>query len=312
MAFAVIGAVAGLVLLAFAADQLVLGAARVAARLRVAPIVVGVVVIGVGTSAPEFLVSGLAAAQGQDGVAVGNLVGSNILNLTLILGTAALIRPIAVGSTVLRREAPLMLAGMTLFAVVTAVGLTPLTGALLAVATIAALTWLIRLARATPDQVLAPEVADFTRDDSRLPWGREAARTVAGLAGVLVGAQLLVTGASHIAAALGVPQVVIGFTLVALGTSLPELVTSIQAQRHGETDLLVGNLLGSDLFNSLAGGAIVGLATHHPISAAWPLLAAMLLVGLLAWALLFRGHRLTRPEGLLLLAAYATTLPLLA
>jgi cation:H+ antiporter len=111
---------------------------------------------------------------------------------------------------------------------------------------------------------------------------------------------------------LGVSQVIIGFTLVAIGTSLPELVTAIQAQRRRETDLLVGNLLGSNLFNSLTGGAIVGLATgRHAVTVAWPLLAAMLFIGLLAWALLFRGRRLTRTEGIILLAAYALTLPLL-
>jgi cation:H+ antiporter len=221
---------------------------------------------------------------------------------------------------VLRREAPLMLAAMALFAVFAHTGLSLVTGAGLAAAAIVTLILLVRLARTTADSVLAPEVADFVDDRpgnghaGTSPGHRlavEIPRTVAGLVGVLSGAQLLVAAATRMAVALGVPSVIIGFTLVAVGTSLPELVTGIQAQRRGQTDLPVGNLVGSNLFNSLAGGAVVGLATgRHPIRTGWPLLAAMLLIGLLAWALLFRGHRLTRLEALLL-AAYAATLPLL-
>ncbi len=141
----------------------------------------------------------------------------------------------------------------------------------------------------------------------------EPVRTVLGLAGVLAGAQLLVANAPTIAAQLGVPQIIIGFTLVALGTSLPELVTTIQAQRRGETDLVVGNLFGSNLFNSLAGGAFIGFAAgvDHPGTAALTLLSAMVFTAVLAWALLRRGLRLTRIDGVVLLGVYALTLPLL-
>jgi cation:H+ antiporter len=130
---------------------------------------------------------------------------------------------------------------------------------------------------------------------------------------VLAGAQLLVTNASAIATDLGVPQVIIGFTLVALGTSLPELVTTIQAQRRGESDLVVGNLFGSNLFNSLIGGAVVGFASGSATSgrAAVALSITMILTGGLAWMLLRRGLTLTRVEALALLAAYAVTMPLL-
>lgn len=312
MAFSAFLAGVGLALLAVAADQLVLGAGRVAARLRIAPIIVGVVVIGLGTSAPEFLVSGLAAGQGNIGLAIGNLTGSNILNLTLILGITAVIRPIPVAGSVVRREAPLAVGAMAVLAVFAWVGLGPAAGVLLAAATVAALVLLVRLARGGPDRALAADVSEFLGEPPRHPAAGEAARTIVGLAGVLAGAQLLVANATRIATELGVSQVVIGFTLVAAGTSLPELVTGIQAQRRGESDLLVGNLLGSNLFNSLAGGAVVGLATgRHNASARWPLLAAMVLVGLLAWALLARRRTLTRLEGLLLLGTYASTLPLL-
>ncbi|MFC7247437.1 calcium/sodium antiporter [Catellatospora aurea] len=314
-------AVAGLVLLTFAADHLVLGASRLAARLRISPVVVGVVVIGLGTSAPEFLVSALAAARGDTGIAVGNIVGSNILNLTLILGVAALIAPLAVDSAVIRREVPLAVGSVAVFAVAALAGLSPLTALLLSAAAAAALFVLVRWARGGGNQELIAEVAGFEAEGEAVivaPVKRSAAwfeplRTVLGLAGVLAGAQLLVANASVIAAQLGVPQLVIGFTLVALGTSLPELVTTIQAQRRGETDLVVGNLFGSNLFNSLAGGAFIGFAAgaDRPGTATVALLSAMVFTALLAWALLRRGLRLTRADGAVLLGAYALTLPLL-
>lgn len=313
-------ALAGLGLLTVAADHLVLGSSRLAERLHVSPVVVGVVVIGLGTSAPEFLVSALAAGRGDTGIAVGNIVGSNILNLTLILGVAALVTPFAVGSTVIRREVPLAVASVLAFAVLATIGLSPITGAVLAAGLAAALVMLLRWARSMGNQRLAADVADFTAEGGAVvapparqtrPW-LEPVRTVLGLAGVLGGAQLLVANASAIAEDLGVPQIIIGFTLVALGTSLPELVTTVQAQRRGETDLVVGNLFGSNLFNSLAGGALIGVAAGtHTARASIVLVAAMLGATLLAWALLARRLRLTRTEGAVLLVVYLVTLPLL-
>lgn len=313
-------AVAGLVLLTFAADHLVLGSSRLATRMRISPVVVGVVVIGLGTSAPEFLVSALAAARGDTGIAVGNIGGSNILNLTLILGTAALITPFAVGSTVIRREVPLAVGSVLVFAVAAYIGLGPLTALLLAMCATGALFVLARWAKGGGNSELVTEVAGFEAEGGAVvvapvnaaAWF-EPVRTVLGLAGVLAGAQLLVANASTIAAQLGVPQIIIGFTLVALGTSLPELVTTIQAQRRGETDLVVGNLFGSNLFNSLAGGAFIGFAAgaDHPGTAALTLLSVMVFTTVLAWALLRRALRLTRVDGMVLLGVYGLTLPLL-
>ena len=162
----IVGAIAGLVLLAFAADHLVLGSSRLAHRLRISPVVVGVVVIGLGTSAPEFLVSGLAAARGDTGIAVGNIVGSNILNLTLLLGIAAIIAPIPVVSRVVRREVPLAFAAIVLFGVLAVVaGLAVLTAAILAAAGLAALWLLVRWARTdrtAADELVAPGVGHDT------------------------------------------------------------------------------------------------------------------------------------------------------
>jgi cation:H+ antiporter len=305
-------AAGGLVLLTIAADHLVLGSSRLAAKLRISPVVVGVVVIGLGTSAPEFLVSGMAAAGGRSGIAVGNLVGSNILNLTLVLGVAALIAPVAVRSETIRREVPLAVAGVGVFAVTAWVGLDLVGGVGLLVPLAAAMVFLVRWAADQADPELVSQVVEFTDGEPAHRVGIESLRAGLGLIGVLGGAQLLVTGACDIATRLGVSQVIIGFTLVALGTSLPELVTTIQAQRRGETDLVVGNLFGSNLFNSLAGGAVVGLAaaTGSPVRAEAPLAVAMVFVALLASALLRTGLRLTRPEAGVLLLAYALTLPL--
>jgi cation:H+ antiporter len=313
-------AVAGLAVLTVAADHLVLGSSRVAARLRVSPVVIGVVVIGIGTSAPELLVSGLAAARGDPGLAVGNIVGSNIINLSLILGVAAVIAAIGVSSTVIRREVRLAVVAVALFGILAWVGLSVWTGAVLAICMVAALWLLLRWARLGRNAELAEDAAEFTASPGsvdlpvppdRLPTWVEPVRALAGLGGVLVGAQLLVVNASSIAARLGVSQVVIGLTVVALGTSVPELVTTIAAQRRGESDLVVGNLFGSNLFNSLAGGAVVGLATGRatPLATSVALLVTMVLTAVIAWALLRRGLRLTRAEGVILLVVYLVALP---
>jgi cation:H+ antiporter len=321
--FQILLAAVGLVVLTFAADHLVLGASRLAQRARINPVVVGVVVIGLGTSAPEFLVSGVAAARGDTGLAVGNIAGSNILNLTLVLGIAALAAPVVVNSQVIRREVPLAVGAVVLFSLLAWIGLTPVTGAVLAAVGVGALYLLLRWAsRERHNQEVANEMVEFTQSNatvdlpvapSKLPTWFEPIRAVLGLAGVLAGAQLMVANASAIATDLGVPQVIIGFTLVALGTSLPELVTTIQAQRRGESDLVVGNLFGSNLFNSLIGGAVIGFASDSatPGKAAVALSVTMILTAALAWMLLRRGLTLTRVEALVLLATYALTIPLL-
>lgn len=312
MLFQILYAAAGLAVLTFAADHLVLASSRLATRMRISPVVVGVVVIGLGTSAPEFLVSGVAAARGDTGIALGNITGSNILNLTLILGVAALIAKVAVTSSVIRREVPLAVGAVVLFGLLAWAGLNLATGIVLAVAAAGALLLLLHWARQGRNTELAEEVVTYTEEaPATLPWF-EPVRAVLGLAGVLAGAQLLVVNASAIATDLGVPQLIIGFTLVALGTSLPELVTTIQAQRRGETDLVVGNLFGSNLFNSLAGGAVIAFAAPSGAQAAGvTMVLAMILTSAMAWALLRRGLTLTKVEGIVLLAAYALTMPLL-
>jgi cation:H+ antiporter len=306
----------GLVVLLVAADQLVLGSARVAAWLRVPPTVVGIVVIGFGTSAPELVVSGLAAVGGKPGLAIGNIVGSNVANLTLVLGSAGLFGTVTATSSVLRREAPLSVAAVVLFAVLVRDGLGRGDGLVLGASLITCLGMLVWGALRRPRDALGGDVAEFVDGDPRHRWGVELARTLVGLAGTLGGAQVLVWGAAGIAARAGLSQALVGATVVAVGTSAPELVTAIQAARRGEVDLLVGNVLGSNLFNSLAVGAVVALAGSDAAAAsetglAGVALLVMVTVGLSAWWFLFRDRRLLRWEAALLLAAWPLALVLL-
>ena len=314
MVGSVVLAMAGLALLVVAGDQLVAGSARVAAGLRVPPVVIGVVLIGLGTSAPELLVSGIAAGRGDYGIAAGNLVGSNVLNLTLVLGTAGLIAPVVIRSAVLRREAPLAVLAVVVFAGVLLFTPNRAGGAVLAALLVVTSVVLLRPDATARTDELATEVTEYLGGTHRRSTVLHTARAVLGLAGTLLGAALVVDGAVDVATRLQVPQVFIGFSVVAVGTSLPELVAAIQAQRHGEVDLLVGNLFGSNMFNSLAGGAVIGLAGGAP--AGEPgihALAVLVMVAssLLAWLLLLRGSRLIRAEAALLLVGYALAIPLL-
>ena len=293
--------VGGLVVLSVAADRFVDGAARLALALRVAPIVVGAIVIGAGTSAPELLVTVLAAVEGAGGIALGNLVGSNIANLGLVLGVAALLTPLVAARGTLRREVPLSLAAVLVFAVVAADGDIGVPGGVLLLTLgVAAGVLIVLFARA--DQ-RAAAVAPAGRRASR--W-RPALLALAGLVGTLAGAQALVSGASGVARGLGVSEAVIGLTVVAVGTSLPELVTAVAAARRGEADLVIGNVLGSNLFNSLPIAGVAGLVGAAEPGAAFGV--SVVTMGLLAafvTVFLVTGRRLARGEGALLLLVFA-------
>ena len=312
MFLSLLGVVAGLALLTWSADLFVAGAARLAARLRLSTVVIGAVVIGFGTSAPEMVVSAIASGQGHLDIAVGNIIGSNVANLSLVLGSAALAIPIAVRSPTMRREAPLSLAGVILFAALVQGGLTRLEGLVLAAALAIAL-WIV-LATSKEDPEIGDEVTEYLADAGSTGLGREVGRTLVGLVGTLMAAQLLVVAASDVARRFGLPEGFIGLTIVAIGTSLPELATSLQAARKGETDLIIGNLLGSNLFNSLAVGAIAGLVGPGPLGDPQLAGAATLLmigIGVAATLFMATGRTVVRWEGGLLLIGYVVALPLL-
>ncbi|HVM11615.1 MAG TPA: calcium/sodium antiporter [Actinomycetota bacterium] len=304
--------VGGIALLTVAAERFVIGASRLAVLLRVSPVVVGVVIIGFGTSSPEVLAAGLAALQRQPEVAVGTIVGSNIANLTLILGVAALARPIVVTSKTIEREAPLSAIAVGMFAIALQGRLGRGVGLLLLLGLAWGL-WMV-LRAAAPDEELARETDEFVRVSEPHRRGVEAIRTVLGLGGTILGAQLLLVGATGLAESLGIAGGFAGFTIVALGTSLPELVTALQAARHGEPDLIVGNLLGSNLFNSLAVAATVILVRPGPLDA--PTLTGigtLVMVGVAAagWLMMATARKVVRWEAVVLIVAYLAILPLL-
>lgn len=310
----------GIVLLAVASEHFVLGASRVALGLRIPAVVVGAVIIGFGTSSPELLVSGIAAAQGSPELGLGNVLGSNIANALLVAGFAAILCPLLLRSRTLRREAPIALLATLLLAVLLASGARlgrldgfVLLGAL-AVALVATLLG-ARLHGGDPDDPLDPESAEFVESVLRQKDGirREVLRTVLGLAGTILGSQLLVTAATGLARGFGVSEAVIGVTVVAVGTSLPEIVTSIQAARRNEGDLIVGNVLGSNMFNSLGvAGTVAVIAPTDVERGTWLVLGP---IGVAATALmtvlLVTGHRLGRTEGIALLVLYALLVPVL-
>jgi cation:H+ antiporter len=314
MLLAVLGVVSGLAILTAAADWFVVGAVRLAARLRLSAVVIGAVVIGFGTSAPEMVVSGLAAGQGKLDIAVGNIVGSNIANLSLVLGAAALVTTLTVTGRTIRREVPLVMGATVVFAIVVQDGLSRAEGLLLLVGVVASVAWVLVSSRGGGDEELTHEVEEFLADGP-VVLSREVVRTLVGLVGTLGAAQLLVVNATSVAERLGLAEGFVGLTIVAIGTSLPELATALQAARKDETDLIVGNLLGSNLFNSLAVGGVAALAGPGPVGD--PVLtgtAIWLMLGIAVTAKLFMrtGYRVVRPEGGILLAVWLGSLPLLA
>lgn len=308
MTLGVLLLVAGLLALSWAADRFVDHAVNVATATRISPVVVGAVIVGFGTSAPELLVSGLAARQGDIDVGIGNIVGSNMANITLVLGAAALITPVAVGARTLRREAPIALIAVLGFAVLLTNHLSRADGFLLLGGLVVFLFVSIRGGRAGE-----PDVPAKVHEPSH-PMSFEVKWMVGGLVGTVAGAQMMVTGAIRVADGLGVSGGFVGLTIVAIGTSLPELVTAISASRKGQTQLVVGNLLGSNIFNSLGVGgvvAILGAGTKADEGLIGLPVVAMCVAMVGAWAMMLGGRELKRREGLILLVGYLALLPFL-
>jgi cation:H+ antiporter len=242
--------VAGLALLVWSADRFIFGSASLARAAGISPLVVGMVILGFGTSMPEVAVSTLAALQGSAGIAVGNAVGSNICNVALVIGIGALVRPIGVTSGVLRKEIPITTAVSVLLVLLVLDGaLTRFDGSVLGIGFVAMLVWMLRTARTQADDPLLIE--QQAGMPAKVGTGQALLWIAIGLP-LLVGAsQLLVWGAVNIARDLGVSDLVIGLTIVAVGTSLPELAATIAGLLKNENELAVGNILGSNLFNIL-------------------------------------------------------------
>lgn len=299
--------VGGLAVLTYAADRFVLGAARLSAIFRISPVLIGAIVIGFGTSAPEFVVTIIATLGGDQDLAFGNVVGSNTANMLLVVGAAGLVAPLAVQTATLRRELPLMLLSMGLLTVATFNRTVTTSDALLLiVGAIAVIGFIVRvgLSDRQAAEKLEAEAAEFGADAEHRA-GPTALLTILGLVGTIAGAQALVSGASGLAEALGLSQAVIGLTVVAIGTSLPELVTAVAAARRGETDLVVGNVLGSNIFNALPVAGVAGLLDTVALDEAFvPNLVFMLGACLLAAVFLRTGSRVARAEAGILLALF--------
>lgn len=305
---AILEVLIGIALLARAADAFVEGAANVAGSLRISPVVIGAVLIGFGTSLPELLVSGIAATNGNLDLGVGNIVGSNVANLTLVLGSAAFIVPLHVSRPVLGREAPLSLLAVLLFGFFTIDGLSRWEGIVLLGGLALVMSWIVFAGR--------EEVIEALHiDDGHRTLLGEIIGTVLGLVGTVLGAQFLVWGALAIADELEVSGGLVGFTLVAVGTSLPELVTAVVAARQGETGLILGNLLGSNMFNSLAVGGAISVLGGGPIDdrgLATVGVIGMAIVAFAAWAFMVTRRRVHRLEAVVLLAVWAGSVVLMA
>jgi cation:H+ antiporter len=257
--------IAGFILLVWGADRFVAGAAGAARQLGISTLIIGLTIVGFGTSAPEMLVSAMAAYGGNPGLSIGNAIGSNITNIALILGLTAVYIPLTVRSETLRRELPLLMAIMLV-----SVGLLAdreldrIDGILLLLALVGFLAWLVRLGMSskTSDPIIAEFQEQIPED---MPLGKAFFWLLAGLVVLLGSAQMLVWGSVNIAEAFGVSDLVIGLTIVAIGTSLPELAASIVAARRGEHDIAIGNVLGSNIFNLLAVMGLPGVIRPGPI-----------------------------------------------
>ena len=309
MTLAIVCVVLGLAILVLSAERFVQGAASTARYFSMPPLLIGMAVVGFGTSAPEMIVSTMAALQGNPGIAIGNAYGSNITNIALILGLTALIKPISVHSQVLRKELPVLTMVTALAAWqlrdgevsrFDSVVLLGLFGGLMA--------WTIWQGLRTPIDPLGSEI-EHKVDAKGLSLRLALFWLVAGLALLIVSSRLLVWGAVEITRAFGISDLIIGLTIVAVGTSLPELASAIVAARKGEHDIALGNVIGSNLFNTLAVVGIAGLIQPAVVGSD-VFQRDMLVMGALTVSLFVIGYgirkagRINRIEGSLLLACF--------
>jgi len=243
----------GLILLVAGADRFVVGASSIARSLNISPLIIGLTVVGIATSVPELLVGTVAALDGKTTLAIGNAVGSNIANIGLVLGATALICPLVVLSPTLKREYLFMFAAIAVATLLLADGyLSRLDGIILLFCLVLSMWWIIRLARTSPknDPIISEFEQELSKESPYSVW-KSSLLLILGLLLLLGGAELLVRGAVAIAQKFGVSDLVIGLTIVAIGTSLPELAASIMSVIKNEADIAVGNVIGSNMFNML-------------------------------------------------------------
>lgn len=304
--------VAGLALLAWSADRFVLGASATAQHLGLPPLLIGMVVVGFGTSLPEMIVSTLAALDGNPDLGLGNGWGSNIANIALILGAAAMLRPVLVRSKVLNAELPLLTI-VTLMAIglVLDGDLARWESVVLLLLFASLMAWTIRSGRQSGKDPFGSEI-EVGLSSRPMPRRRAVAWTMVGLVLLAVSSRMLVWGSVRLARGLGVSELVIGLSIVALGTSLPELASTLAAVRRGENDIALGNILGSNLFNTLAVVGLAGMIYPFRIASEVVWRDGVVMLGLtISLFVIGRGFRgrpgtINRWEGAFLLVVYVS------
>lgn len=308
MLIAVLQIFGGFLLLVWGADRLVAGASGLANKLGMSPLLIGLTIIGFGTSAPELVVSAVASLQGNPGIAVGNAIGSNITNIGLVLGATAIFYPLRIDSSTLRREAPVLLFIMVFSTyLLWDLTLSRADGFLLLIGLALMLCWMVwmGLNRSEQDPLVQELEAEIPTD---MPIIRAIIWTSIGLVMLPLSSQILVKGAVTIAVIYEISDTIIGLTIIALGTSLPELAASLVSAMKNEHDLAVGNILGSNMFNLLGVLGIAGLL--HPITLSSELLYRdTLTMFILTGALFFlafrkRGNQVNRRGGIWLLSGF--------
>lgn len=296
----------GLALLIAGAELLVRGASRLAAAVGLSPLVIGLTVVAFGTSAPELAVSVKASVSGQADVALGNVVGSNTFNVLAILGVASLIAPLAVSSQLVRLDVPVMVVASVLAWWLASDGVVSRADGVLLASLFAAYT--VALLRVGKQEPPALEQQATGQPGARQAMLRAVAAAVVGLGMLVVGARLLVDAAVAMATAAGVSEVLIGLTIVAAGTSLPEVVTSVVASLRGERDIAVGNVVGSNLFNLLCVLGVAGMASPAGVPVAPGVLRfdlpVMTAAAALCLPIFFTRFTIDRWEGAVLLGLY--------
>ncbi len=311
--------VAGFALLIWSADFFVTGASATARNLGVSPLIIGLTIVGFGTSAPEMLVASIAAYGGNPGLAVGNAIGSNITNIALVLGATAVIVPLTVHSSILKREYPLLIIATLLAIVLMAVdnSLGIIDGILMMLLLFVLMAWIVRQAlqqRGCSNDTMEadPLISEFEEEiPADMPMRKALSLLFIGIILLLVSSKLLVWGAINVATAYGVSDLIIGLTIVAIGTSLPELAASIMSARKGEHDIALGNVIGSNVFNTLGVLGIAALIkpaelTAGVLSRDLPLMVTLTVI-MFIMAFGRRGAgQITRIEGSILLLIFIT------
>lgn len=310
MLLAVLAILLGFIVLVWSADRFVDGAASTASLAGMPALLIGMVIVGFGTSAPEMVVSAMASIDGNPELALGNAIGSNIVNTSLVLGATALISPIVVHSKVVRKELPLVLGiGLIVGYFLWDFSLTRPESSVLILGLVGLIGWSIFSALRSQGDTFETEI-EKELEVQKMSLSQSIFWLVFGLTLLIISSKVLVWGAVYIAQALGISDLVIGLTIVALGTSLPELAASIIAARKSEHDIALGNIVGSNMFNLLAVIGIAGVISPIPditkelMVRDWPTMMAMM-TALMLMAIGFRGHgRINRWEGFVLLFSF--------